>query len=60
MTMQTLGRTFEMNGRTYKTDAETLKVLRSVVPGYQATGDVSAVAAIMWLGLKTGRIREVA
>lgn len=60
MTMQTLGRTFEMNGRAYKTDAETLKVLRSVVPGYQATGDVSAVAAIMWLGLKTGRIREVA
>lgn len=49
---------FEMNGKTYKTDAETVKVLRTVVPRAKASGDVSAVTAVMGLGLKAGRIVE--
>ena len=52
--------TFTMTGKTYRTDAETLSVLRSVVPSAKATDDNTAVAAIMFLGLKTGRIVEVA
>ena len=51
---------FEMNGKTYKTDKDTIEVLRSIVPAAKATGDATAVAAIMALGIKTGRIVEVA
>lgn len=47
-----------MNGKTYTTDAETLNVLRSIIPAAKASGDYSAVAAVMELGLKTGRIVE--
>ena len=50
---------FELDGITYETDAETLKVLHSIIPAAKATGDASAVAAVMFLGIKTGRIREV-
>lgn len=49
---------FEMNGKTYSTDEETLKILREIVPCAKETGDSSAVMAIMFLGLKTGRITE--
>lgn len=52
-------KTFEMDGRGYRADAETLDVLRSVVPAAKASGDVSAVAALMHLGLQAGRIREI-
>lgn len=51
--------TFEMNGKTYRTDAETLAVLRSIVPSAHATTDASAVAAVMVLGIQNGRIVEV-
>lgn len=50
---------FEMNGLHYETDAETLIVLREIVPGAKKTGDASAVAAVMALGLAAGRIREI-
>jgi hypothetical protein len=50
--------TFEMNGKTYETDLETLEVLRSIVPAAKSTGDTSAVTAVMSLGLKTQRIKE--
>ena len=49
---------FEMNGKAYTTDGETLEVLQSVMPEYHRSGDASAVAAIMILGLETGRIHE--
>lgn len=52
--------TFEMNGKAYETDTETLNVLRSIVPAAKATSDTTAVAAVMYLGLQTGRIREAA
>lgn len=52
-------KTFEMNGKGYETDAETLNVLRSIVPAAKQAGDASAVAAVMELGLETGRIREL-
>lgn len=53
-------KTFQLNGSTYETDAATLKVLRSVTPAAKASGDGSAVQAIIFLGMQTGRVRKVA
>lgn len=50
--------TFEMNGKSYKTDEETLNVLRSVVPAAKASNDMSAVIFLMDIGQETGRIVE--
>ena len=52
--------TFEMDGEAYETDKETLSVLRSIVPSAKDTGDASAVAAVMELGLMNGRIKRMA
>jgi hypothetical protein len=49
----------ELNGKTYRTDAETLSMIRSIVPAAKASGDASAIQAVMSLGLSTGRIQEV-
>ena len=56
-----LTKTFEMNDKAYKTDSETLDVLRRAVASYKTSGskDNSAVAAVMYLGLATGRIQEI-
>jgi hypothetical protein len=51
---------FEMNGRLYGTDAETLAVLRDAADVHLRTGSADMVAAVMALGLKAGRIAEVA
>lgn len=51
--------TFEMNGKGYETDSETLNVLRSIVPAAHESGDSSAVMAVMILGEQTGRIKEI-
>lgn len=51
--------TFELNGITYKTDAETLSVLRSIMPSAKETGDSSAVMAVIFLGERFGRIVRV-
>ena len=53
-------KTFEMNGKAYRTDAQTLKVLRDAVQSFRDDGskDVSAVSAVMILGMKTGIIVE--
>jgi hypothetical protein len=51
--------TFEMNGKGYRTDEQTLNVLRSIVPAAKETGDTSAVAVVMELGLQMGRIKEI-
>jgi hypothetical protein len=51
--------TFTLNGKTYQTDTETIKVLRSIMPSAKDTGDSSAVIAIITLGEMTGRIKEV-
>lgn len=50
--------TFKMDGKSYRTDQETLDVLRSIVPSAERTEDTTAVAAVMYLGLNTGRIEE--
>jgi len=50
---------FEMNGKTYRTDAETLALLNVIIPNAKAANDFSAVTAVMGMGLKTGRITEV-
>ena len=49
---------FEMNGKIYSTDEETLKLLREIVPSAKKSGDMSAVTAVMSIGLMTGRIAE--
>lgn len=51
--------TFEMNGKGYSTDAETLEVLRSIVPAAKQAGDMSAVIAVMTLGEMAGRIVQI-
>lgn len=51
--------TFEMNGKGYRTDEETLDMLRSIVPSAKSTGDSSAVMFAMDLGLAGGRIVEI-
>ena len=50
---------FEMNGKTYETDTETLELLRSTIPAAKATADFSAVTAIMELGLMAGIIKDI-
>lgn len=52
-------KTFELNGISYKTDANTLNVLRSVMPSAKKTGDSSAAIAVISLGKMTGRIVEL-
>ena len=56
----TMDSTFEMSGKAYRTDAETLKVLRGIVAAYRVAGsqDASAVSAMMHLGIMTGSIVE--
>jgi len=51
--------TFEINGNAYQTDAQTLDVLRSIVPAAKAANDFSAVIAVMALGQAGGRIRLI-
>jgi len=51
--------TFEMNGKAYKTNEETLKVLRSIVPAARESGDSSAVQFLMAGGQMTGLIKEI-
>jgi hypothetical protein len=52
--------TFTLNGKTYRSDAETQNVLRELIWSAKANKDSSAVQAVMALGLHTGRIVEVA
>jgi hypothetical protein len=58
-TMHDLTMTFEMNGKGYRTDPETLTVLRSIVPAAKASGDSSAVEVMMELGIMNHRIVEM-
>ena len=51
-------KTFEMNGRAYRTDAETLRVLRDQVQRFKTTDNPSVVIAILYLGMKAGVIVE--
>ncbi len=58
--MKTLTHGFELDGKSYRTDERTIKVLRGIIPSAKATGDSSAVAAVMVLGQMTGCVVEVA
>ena len=49
-------KTFELNGKAYETDTETLEVLRSIIPAARTSGDGSAVQAVMAAGEMSGRI----
>ncbi len=48
---------FTLNGKTYTTDSETVAVLRSIIGSARASGDSSAVQALLALGITTGRIQ---
>ena len=52
-------KTFEMNGKAYQTDDETLELLRDIIPQAKRAGDFSAVMLVMDLGEHTGRIKEM-
>ena len=52
--------TFEINGKTYKTDEQTIRVLRSVMVPAKQSNDYSAVIAIIELGKTDGSIKECA
>ena len=47
---------FELDGKVYCTDPATLSLLRDLIPVAEETGDSSAVAAVMFLGLHCGQI----
>jgi hypothetical protein len=48
--------TFELSGKYYTTDEETVKVLRSIIDSAKENNDSSAVIAVIELGIKSGRI----
>lgn len=52
---------FEMNGKTYRTDQETIELLRPMVASYRAgaEGMLAAIATVMTLGLQSGRVEEL-
>lgn len=50
-----MNKTFEVNGKAYKTDAETLNLLR----GYAGTNN-EAFGMVMTIGTATGRIEPIA
>lgn len=51
---------FGMTGKLYRTDEATLHLLRDLVAALRAGGDtLDAIAAVMHLGLYTGRIVQV-
>ena len=52
-------RRFKRNGRRYVTDSETRDRLRSIIPEAKASGDSSAVIAVLDAGIASGRIREL-
>jgi len=54
-----MAKTFQLNGIGYRTDAETLKVLNSVMPAAKKSGDSTAVQVIIYLGLAAGRIIQL-
>lgn len=48
--------TFEMNGNAYKTDLETLDILRGIVKAGREANDYSAVEFMMVIGEMGGKI----
>jgi len=59
MSSRPLTECFRLDGRTYATDAETLRVLETAYPRAVERQDGSAVVAIMVLGLRAGCIRAI-
>lgn len=51
-------KTFEMDGKTFRCDAETLEIVRTCVARVKAGADTSALFAVMHWGQKGGRIVE--
>lgn len=50
--MYNLTETFEANGQAWKTDAETLKLMRE----FKASGNTYMVSVVFHIGLDGGRI----
>lgn len=53
------GAALGIDGSEFETDADTLAVLNSIFPSAQASGDYSAVFALMYWGIRAGTIRKV-
>lgn len=51
-----MNKNFSLNGTTYSTDSETFEVLSSIIESAKVSGDSSAVQAVIFLGIKAGRI----
>jgi hypothetical protein len=51
---------FTLNDKKYRADSESLRVLRGVMESAVLANDGTAVVAMIGLGLKTGRLSEVA
>jgi len=49
-------KTFRLNNKNYKTDNKTMKVLKSIMSSAKKNNDSTAVQAMIFLGLKTGKI----
>jgi hypothetical protein len=50
---------FTLNGTAYSTDQETLNVIKSVMPTAKINNDSTAVQAIIFLGLSSGRVKKI-
>ena len=50
---------FEIDNKTYETDKETIEVLRSIIPSAKENNDTTAVYAVMYFGLASGKIKEI-
>ena len=51
--------TFEMNGHEYEADLETINTIKGLVAEARRTKDFTAILALMFAGIETGRIIEM-
>jgi hypothetical protein len=59
MAAYNLNYTFTIGDRSFKSDAETLEVLRGIFPRCDAEGCHTAVLAVIILGIHAGRVVEL-
>jgi hypothetical protein len=50
---------FTLNSKNYQADSETVNVIKSIIKSAKSTNDSSAVMAVMFLGMSSGRIKEI-
>jgi hypothetical protein len=50
---------FKLDSIVYETDAEMLEVILRIISSAKASNDVSSVVAVLFLGIRSGRIRKI-